>query len=127
MHEANRDLLAQVERSERERLLAASPAPQTESSPETIHFSGLPEDMSGGPLACAWNAYRREVARLLAEGHESRWVLIRGEAVVGIWDTEAEARTAAADRFLMQPVLIHQVQVREAVLPTPTFLYRCRN
>jgi hypothetical protein len=127
MHDADRDLLAQLEQSERERLLAASPPPRNEFNPETIHYTELPEDTAGGPLATEWNVYRREVARLLAEGNENRWVLIRDETVVGIWDTEAEARTAAAKQFLMQPVLIRQVRFRETVLPTPTFLYRCRS
>jgi hypothetical protein len=35
------------------------------------------------------------VPQLLADGHESRWVLIKGEEIIGIWDTEEEARAVA--------------------------------
>ena len=42
-----------------------------------IHWTELPEDTSGGPLATESNVYRREIGRLLAEGHEGRWVFIR--------------------------------------------------
>lgn len=71
--------------------------------------------------------YRRQVSRLLAEGHEGRWVLLKGEEIIGIWDTEAEVRAAAVERYPMQPVLIRQILIREPLLRGPTFLYRCRN
>ncbi len=95
--------------------------------PPTIHYTQLPRDSSGGRGATEWNAYLREVGRLLAEGHEGRWVLIRGEAVVGIWDTEAEANRIRLEHFLMQDVLIHQIRTHEPVLRGPTYLRLCRN
>jgi hypothetical protein len=82
----------------------------------TIHFTQLPGDTSGGRGATEWNYYLREVGRLLADGHEGRWVLIKGEEVVGIWDTEAEANRIRLQRFLMQDVLIHQIRTHEPVL-----------
>jgi hypothetical protein len=126
MNDANRELLAQFVEAEGKRLLAAPPTKPEQNEPKTIHYTELPEDTSGTETATAWNVYRREVGRLLAEGHEGRWVLIRGEDIVGIWDTEAEARTAAVERFLMQSVLIRHILTREPVLRTP-FLHRCRN
>jgi hypothetical protein len=38
----------------------------------TIHYTALPEDLSQGPAAAAWNLYRREVGRLLAQGQIER-------------------------------------------------------
>ena len=93
---------------------------------QTIHYTELPEN-NDSPIATEWNLYRREAGRLLAEGHEGRWVLLKGEQIIGIWDTEVEARAVAVERYLMQPVLIHQILTREPVLRTPTFLSRCRN
>jgi hypothetical protein len=72
-----------------------------------IHWTELPED--SGPLATESNFYRRVVGRLLVEGHENRWVLIKGEEIIGIWDTRAEAFAAADERFILQPVLVRQI------------------
>jgi hypothetical protein len=91
----------------------------------TIHCTELPEDTSDHPSAKEWNIYRREVGRLLAEGHEGRWVLIKDEAIIGIWDAEEEAKAVALERYLMQPVLIHQVLTREPVLRGPTYFRLC--
>jgi hypothetical protein len=118
MTDADREML--------ERMLAEPAAPPRTVEAPTIHYTELPEDTSGGRGSTEWNFYRREVGRLLAEGHEGRWVLLKGEEVVGIWDTEAEARAAAVQRYLMQPVVIRQVLVRERVLRGPSFLFRWR-
>jgi hypothetical protein len=127
MTEADRELFAQMMNAERERMLAEPPPTRKLIEPQTIHFTELPEDTSGGQLSTEWNFYRREVGRLLAEGHEGRWVLIKGEQIVGIWDTDAEVRAVAAGRYFMQPVLVHRILTREPVLRTPTFLYRCHS
>ena len=82
----------------------------------TIHYTDLPEDTSNSLLAREWNFYRREVGRLLADGQEGRWVLIKGEEIIGIWDTEQEADRIRLQRFLMQPVLLQQIRAREPVL-----------
>jgi hypothetical protein len=93
----------------------------------TIDYSELPEDTSDNPIARDWNCYRREVGRLLADGHEGKWVLIKGEEVVGIWATREEAKKVAVERFLMQPVLIRQVLRREPILRGPTLFRQCRS
>jgi len=74
-----------------------------------IHWTELPEDTSGSPNAVDSNFYRSVVGRLLAEGHEGRWVLIKGEETIGIWDTREEAFAVADERFLLQPVLVRQI------------------
>jgi hypothetical protein len=45
--------------------------------------------------------YRHHVGRLLANGNQGKWVLIKGERLVGIWDTYEEANEAR--RFLHRP------------------------
>jgi hypothetical protein len=116
MTNAEREVWERYLQSERERMLAAPPAPPRPVEPQTIHYTELPEDTSGGPLSREWNFYRREVGRMLAEGHEGRWVLIKGEEIVGIWDTEGEADAVRLERFLMQPVLMKRICTREPVL-----------
>jgi hypothetical protein len=82
----------------------------------TLHYTELPEAKADSPLRHEWNFYRREVGRLLGEGHEGRHVLIKGEQIIGLWDTHDEAMQAGYQRFAGQPFLVHQVLERERLL-----------
>jgi hypothetical protein len=79
----------------------------------TIHYTELQPFQDGGPLTVEWDFYRREVGRLLAEGHEGKHVLIKGEEIIGFFETRVAALDAAYDRFLGQPFLVHQIQTWE--------------
>ncbi|MBY0457459.1 MAG: hypothetical protein K2V38_09000 [Gemmataceae bacterium] len=126
MTEAERELYDRIIAADRERLIANPPPPRAPTEPPTIHFSELPAAEPDSRGATEWNFYRRVVGQLLADGHEGRWVLITGEAVVGVWDTEDEPRRVAAERYPLQDVLVHRLLAREPVLRTPTFFYRPR-
>lgn len=108
---------------------AAAQACQSSLPPPAVpavHFTQLPEAKPDSPLYHEWNTYLREVGRLLAEGNEGRHVLVKGERIVGLWDTHDAAMTAGYQRFPGQPFLVHQVQERERVLRCVT-VYRWRN
>jgi hypothetical protein len=124
MSEADRQIWEQVVQMQREQLLANPPSPRPVEPPQTIHYTELPEDTSDGLITKEWNYYRREVGRLLADGKEGKWVLIKGEEIVGIWDTMQEANLVRLEMFSMQAVLMKQILTQEPVLRTPTFLYR---
>jgi hypothetical protein len=94
--------------------------------PPTIHYTELPEAKPDSPLYQEWEVYRREAARLLAEGNAGRHVLIKGAQIIGVWDTHNEAATAGYQRFLGQPFLVHQIQESERVLRCVTKRL-CRN
>jgi len=117
MNEPDRDVMDNIHRED-----VANPWLQAQPPVDrpTIHYSELPEDHSDSPTAKEWNFYLGEVGRLLAEGHEGKWVLIKGEEIIEVWDSREEANAAAAERFLMQPVLIQQVLSRQPVLRGPT-------
>jgi hypothetical protein len=66
----------------------------------------LPPD---SPLKVEWDLFCRERPRLLAEGHEGRWVLIKGEAIFGVFATRDEARNAGLQRFGVVSMLIQQI------------------
>jgi hypothetical protein len=83
----------------------------------TIHWTELPEDT--GPMASESNCYRREVGRLLAEGQEGRWILIKGQEIIGIWATREEAFAEASQRYLRQQVLVKQILEWEPLLRLP--------
>ena len=84
--------------------------------PKGIHFTELPEAKPGDVLACEWNTYRREVGRLLSEGQAGRFVLIKGQEILGLYDTWDAAREIGMQRFLMQPFLVHAIRVEEPYL-----------
>lgn len=81
----------------------------------TIHWTELPDERPDTPLATEWNFYRRVVGGLLAEGQEGKWLLVKNEEIIGIWDTEAEANEVRLQRFRMQPVLMKQVLANEPI------------
>ncbi len=69
----------------------------------------LPDMIPGSQIETEWNFFRREWPRLLAEGHEGRWVLIKGEEIIGFFDTSDEAITAGYERFGVVPLLAQQI------------------
>ncbi len=85
-------------------------------SPHSIHYTQLPPTPPGSLFFVEREHYRREVGRLIAAGHEGKWVLVRGEEIIGPFDSEGLALATRAERFLRQPVLVQQVLVREPVL-----------
>lgn len=119
-----RDLLQWVVEEERKRLLEDTPDPKPPAEPPTIHWTELKEDNSGGRISREWNFYLKQIGRLLAEGHEGRWVLVKGEEIIGIWDTEKEAREVRFDKFVKEDALIHQILRREPLLRGPISLFR---
>jgi hypothetical protein len=112
MPETNEELLRQLVDQERQLVKELPPLPRPERS--TIDYTELAEAPSDSPIATEWNFYRRQVARLLAEGHEGRWVLIQGEQIVGIWDTLEQANEGQAS--LSEPVVVKQILKREPLL-----------
>ena len=110
MNESGEELVRRLHRE-----AAAQAPPPAEVAPPTIHYTELPEARPGEVLGDEWNTYRREVGRWLAEGQEGRHVLIKGDQVIGLWDTDEEAMAVGYQRFLGQPFLVHQIQARERV------------
>jgi hypothetical protein len=125
MNEEDLQRIEQWNRQASERARQVPPPPRCQQ--QTIHYTELPATASDDRIAGEWSCYRREIGRLLAEGHEGRWVLIKGEEIVGIWDTEAEANQVRVQRLLMQDVLIHQILTREPVLRGPTSFRPCHS
>ena len=52
--------------------------------------------------------YFRELPRLLEEGHEGRAALIKGDAIIGLWDTPADAYQAGRERFGLDQAFLAQ-------------------
>jgi hypothetical protein len=86
----------------------------------------LPEAKPDSPLYREWTFYRSAVERLLADGHEGRWVLAKGEQIVDIWDTRTQAKTVALQKYLMQSCLIHQIRSREPLVRMSARFRECQ-
>ena len=113
MKEDGHELVARIHREAWERYRQQPPPPPPE--PPTIHYTELPPAIPGSEIAEEWETYRREVGRLLAEGNEGRYVLIKYGQVIGIWETREEAMATAYQKFQLQPFLVHQIQERERI------------
>ncbi len=83
---------------------------------ETIHYSELPDLPPERVLARELATYKREAGRLIAEGHEGRWVLIKDDAVIGLWETMKAAADAGDRQLGRVPFMVRQVLTRERVL-----------
>jgi hypothetical protein len=92
--------------------------PQT---PDTIPLSQLPPANPTHPLATEWETYRREVGRLLAAGLEGKFALIRGDAIIGVYDTWDAARRVGLEKYLLKPHMVHPILANEPVLHGPRF------
>lgn len=114
MTEDGHDLVKRVHREAWERRRRQPPPPQLE--PATIHYTELPPSKLGEELAEEWETYRREVGRLLAEGNEGKYILIKGGEIIGIWDREKDALAKGYELFLRQSFLVHQIQECERLL-----------
>lgn len=59
-------------------------------------------------------AFEAQKERLLATA-SNRWVLIRGERVIGLYDTEHQAMTEGYRQFLDRPFLVKRIERVERV------------
>ena len=53
------------------------------------------------------------------EKEAGRYVLIHGDQIVGVWDTQAEALEEGYRRFLFEPFLVHHIVADEKPIFVP--------
>jgi hypothetical protein len=82
----------------------------------TIHDTELPRSRPNKPIDLEWETYRREVGRLLAEGHEGKLVFIKGNDIIGVYDTKDEAMDEGRRRYLLDRRLVQQIRTWEPVI-----------
>jgi hypothetical protein len=115
MQELGEEWIRRLHQEEIERIhQEVPPCPWPPRDVPMIPYTALAEAPPDSPIATEWNFYRRQVGRLLAEGNQGKWVLIKGERIVGIWDRFEDAN--AAQGSLAQPVMIKQILDREPLL-----------
>jgi hypothetical protein len=107
---------ALVEAMHRQAASTPRAAPQPPLERSNVHFTHLPLAQPGEPLFQEWNTYCGEVGRLLNEGQVGRYVLIKGETVVGIYDTWDAARESGLQEYFLEPFLVHAIRTEEPYL-----------
>ncbi|MBO0696766.1 MAG: hypothetical protein J2P46_00090 [Zavarzinella sp.] len=71
----------------------------------------LPEKLK--PLEREIGTYYRELPRLIAEGQEGRYALIRDDELLSVWDTLDEAATAGHDKFGLDRFMTQKIRSRD--------------
>jgi hypothetical protein len=75
---------------------------QKEDDPMTVDLNSL------DPIKQEIRTYLRELPRLLADGNEGKFVLIKGDEVLSIWDTFDDAYQAGRERFPLHVAFLAQ-------------------
>ncbi|MFL5327407.1 MAG: hypothetical protein ACJ8C4_00705 [Gemmataceae bacterium] len=77
-----------------------------------------PPILAGGDtrLATEVATYQRELPRLLAEGREGQFVLIRGSEIIGLFPSWDDARNVGLNRYSMTPFFVKQIAEKEPYL-----------
>lgn len=57
--------------------------------------------------------YLRELPRLLADGNAGRHVLVKGEEILSVWNTQGEALQAGRERFGLDPIFVKAIDPRD--------------
>jgi len=73
--------------------------------------------------------WKAEMPRLLAEGYEGKFIIIKGEKIVGPYETREEARAAAHAAYPLQSFVVMQILEYEPVYRVPAVFhgsYGCR-
>jgi hypothetical protein len=93
----------------------------------TIHYTELPEPIPDSPIYREVQTFQRELPRLLAEGHEGKWALIKGDEIIGLFPTMDEGYRVGLERFLLQkPFILQPVREWQPVLRLSARCWPCR-
>jgi hypothetical protein len=93
----------------------------------TIHYSKMADLPASSPVHGESRTFRRELPRLLAEGHEGKWALIKGEAIIRLFDTFGEAADAGYEQFLQEPFLVQPIREWQPLLRVSRYCWPCHS
>jgi hypothetical protein len=117
MSEDGHDLVQRIHRETVERI-RSQPLQPIPERPE-LKYTELPEAEPDSPVAEEWHIFRREVERLLSEGHKDKVALIKEGQPITIWDTLHDAAQAGWLLYGPGPCLVQQILPYLRPLSTP--------
>jgi hypothetical protein len=105
MIESGEELVRRLQLAEVERIRAEAPSSDQASS----QHHELPEASPDSPIAEEWSLFRCEVGRLLREGWQGRFALVKAGQPITVWDTLRDAAQAGQllhgpGQGLVQPI-----------------------
>jgi hypothetical protein len=90
----------------------------------SLHYTEVPALPPDSVLYQEYTTYRRELPRLLQEGHEGKFILIKGDTIIGLYSTHDEAVDEGRRRYLLKGFVVHPIREYEPViriLPYPRY------
>jgi hypothetical protein len=91
-----------------------STEPPPTADREATSPAGPPSPPPGdGAMEPEFAVYLRELPRLLAEGHGGRHVLLKGDAVLSVWDTQRDVLQAGYERFGLERFSVKKIDPRD--------------
>ena len=71
----------------------------------------VPDIPQREPFAEEWRAFKREAPRLVSEGKAGKFAVLKGDDLVGVWDTLSDADLAGRRQFGGAPFLVQEIQL----------------
>ena len=87
----------------------------------TIHYTQLAEHPTDSPIYREMQTFRRELPRLVAEGHEGKWALIKGDEIIGLYESFDDGCRAGWERYLRQRFIVQPVREWQPLFRMPLF------
>jgi hypothetical protein len=82
----------------------------------TIHYTEMAETLPDSPVYREARTFRRELPRLLAEGQEGKWALIKEHNIVALFTSFEEGYQDGRRRFLFEPFLVQPVREQQPLV-----------
>src|SRR5205809_1077338 len=76
-----------------------------------IRIDEVPDIPEAEPFAEEWKTFKREVFRLVNDGEIGKFAVLKGEQLVGVWDTLSDAELAGRRQFGDAPFLVQEIQL----------------
>src|SRR5437764_13657776 len=90
------------------------------------HYTEVGDLPADSPIYREFLTYRRELPRLLAEGHEGKFALIKGEEIIGLFASLDEGRRPGREQFSFQPFMVQPIREWEPLLRLGGLHRQCR-
>jgi hypothetical protein len=92
----------------------------------TIHYTEGADLATNSPIYRESQALRRALPRLLAEGHEGRFALVKGDDILEVFATLEEAARVGYEKFGNEAFLVQPIREWEELIRLPWYCWPCR-
>jgi len=108
-------LVKAIHQAEIDRLWATGQLPLQPPDSATVHYTELPMLPPNNTFFHEWQTYRRDVANLIGDGFEGKWVVIKDGEIQGVFEDWKLGYLFGLDRNKQQTFLLHQIRTDEPI------------